>query len=276
MFKRIYIEISNVCNLSCPFCIQKHETSRYLNVYQFEYILKQIRPYTSYLYLHVLGEPLLHPDLDAILSLCEMYDFHIQLTTNGTVLKEKVSTLQKHRIRQINVSVHSFDWHKDINQDEYLHSIFSSCDTLSENTYISYRLWCLKNGELDSSAKRLLNAMLEYYHITYDEYLRNHHALAHNCFLSFDEVFEWPDLSCAYYSDTGTCRGLKDMIGILSNGDVVPCCLDAYGQAKLGNIFESDLDAILNAEQTQSMIQGFKENKLVHELCQRCQYRTRF
>ena len=59
-----------------------------LGIDQFRSILDQIKPYTSYLYLHVLGEPLMHPELEEILSLCRKADMHVQLTTNGTLLKK--------------------------------------------------------------------------------------------------------------------------------------------------------------------------------------------
>ena len=57
-FKRIYIEITNQCNLKCSFCIQNQRKSKYLSINDFSYILDELRPFTDYIYLHVLGEPL--------------------------------------------------------------------------------------------------------------------------------------------------------------------------------------------------------------------------
>ena len=267
--KRIYIEITNHCNLSCSFCIQKHETARFLTCQQFEEILKQVKPFTSYIYLHILGEPLLHPELEEILSLCSTYQMHVQITTNGTLLKKQLPLLLKYPIRQINVSVHSFK-HQ---QEDYLNTVLQTCDLLSENTYISYRLWCKQNGQFDEKATKIYQKILEHYH---HPDLSHTNSLAPNRFLSKDEVFEWPDLKHPFISSCGTCRSIKDSIGILSNGNVVPCCLDAYGQATLGNIFETPLFEILSNELTKSMLKGFQENQLKSELCQRCQYRTRF
>lgn len=275
-FKRVYVEIGNICNLSCPFCVQKHEKPRFLSLDKFEYILKQIRPYTSYIYLHVLGEPLMHPELEGILSLCQMYDLKVQITTNGTLLDEKLQLLKKYPVRQINVSVHSFPLHDKINQDDYLEKVLSCCDELSHKTYISYRLWCMNNYELNDEAKNLLNKILSHYQISYETCVENRNTLAQNRFLSFDEVFEWPSLEHEFISDTGTCRGLRDMIGILSNGDVIPCCLDAKAQAKLGNVFETSFNEIVLGSKAQQIKCGFLEKKLVHPLCKRCQYRTRF
>lgn len=274
--KRVYIEITNGCNLSCSFCVQKHEKRRDISILEFEYILKQIKPFTSYIYLHVLGEPLSHPKLEEILSLCQVYGFNVQITTNGTLLKKTLPVLMNYKVRQYNLSVHSFSQQNKDLQKEYLENIIECADLLSQKSYISYRLWCMQDGCLDNETKNILDVFLKHYHTNLDEVLKNHHTLAKNRFISFDDVFEWPSLDHCFVSNVGTCRGTRDMIGILSNGDVIPCCLDAYAQAKLGNIFLEDLDDILQNEKTLMIRKGFLENKLKHPLCQRCQYRTRF
>ncbi len=271
--RQVYIEITNGCNLSCSFCIQKHEKVRFLNVEQFRFILKQVKPYTRYVYLHILGEPLMHPQLKEILTICKEEEMYVQLTTNGTLLKDQVQLLQELPVRQINISIHSFSQQDSKIQEQYLKNVLESADLLSEKTFISYRLWCLKDGKLDSEANKIYEQILSHYHC---DTLSKNSAVAKNRYVSFDEVFEWPSLDHSVLATRGRCRGLLHMIGILSSGDVVPCCLDAYGQAKLGNIFEEDLDVILKNEQANQIRQGFLENTLYAPLCQRCQYRLRF
>ena len=271
--KRVYIEITNGCNLNCSFCIQKHDKRRDMSIKDFAYILKQIEPYTSYIYLHILGEPLSHPKLENILELSNQYGFHVQITTNGTLLKKMVPVLVKYKVRQYNISVHAF---KEQKQANYLKDILDSGDILSQNAYVSYRLWCMKDKKLDTKAQNILDVILNHYQIDLSKCIRENHTLAKNRFISFDEVFEWPDLDKPFISNKGTCRGLRDMVGILSNGDVVPCCLDAYAKAKLGNIFEDRFKDILNNQKTMAIRQGFLDNKVIDPLCQRCQYRTRF
>ena len=77
-------------------------------------------------------------------------------------------------------------------------------------------------------------------------------------------------------STKGTCKALKDQIGILVNGDVVSCCLDNNGDNKLGNVFKQDINEIINSSKYQEILNGFNRHELVSHLCQRCGYRERF
>ena len=271
-FRQIYIEITNECNLSCSFCVQNHQNIRYLSIEKFERILKQVKPYTSYIYLHVLGEPLLHPKMEQILKLCKQYGFYVNITTNGTLLKKQKELLQKYPVRQINVSLHSFSWQSPEIQKYYMKDVMETCDALSDTTYISYRLWCMRDGVLDKEASEILGQLKKHYQC--ETLVKD--TLAPKRYISFEEVFRWPSLNDSICSTTGFCRGLKDMFAILSNGDVVPCCLDAYAQEKLGNVFKQDLDFILQSQRVQDIRQGFYDQKIKSPLCQRCQYRLRF
>ena len=70
MFSRAYLEITNVCNLACAFCPGTTREKRFMTPEDFALLAKKLRPYTGYLYLHVMGEPLLHPQLTEILRIC--------------------------------------------------------------------------------------------------------------------------------------------------------------------------------------------------------------
>ena len=105
-FKRVYIEITNVCNLSCNFCPKTMRKAHSMDVDSFKKILDQVKPYTDYLYLHLKGEPLLHPNLPEFLDLCAEREFKVNITTNGTLLRKmKDKIIKKPSIRQINISL---------------------------------------------------------------------------------------------------------------------------------------------------------------------------
>ncbi|MFY9093259.1 SPASM domain-containing protein, partial [Aliarcobacter butzleri] len=95
-------------------------------------------------------------------------------------------------------------------------------------------------------------------------------------FFNFDEYFNWPNLENKEVSKTGFCYGLDSHFGVLSNGDVVPCCLDKDAIINLGNIEDNSLKNILTSKRVKDIQNGFKKAILVEELCQKCEYRTRF
>lgn len=278
-FKKIYIEIINTCNLNCSFCPKTKRVARSMSLEEFESIVEQICEYTDLIALHVKGEPLLHPNLKEILKICEKYNIFVNITTNGTLLYENVRKLAESKaLRQINISLHSFEKsNQNISQNEYLKKIFESVEILRKenNPYISYRLWNLKNIEESNENIEILNALEKEYRISnlIKEAKENTFIkLDEKIFLNQDIEFEWPDLKKDIISEKGTCQGLRSQIAILSNGDVVPCCLDQDADIKLGNIFKDNFSNIIESQMAKKTIEGFKNKKLIHELCKRCGY----
>ncbi len=258
-FKKIYIEITNICNLNCSFCSKDNKEKREMTLIEFEHILKQIDNYTDYLYLHVKGEPLLHSEIEEIINLCKKYHKYINITTNGTLLKQKLNILEN--VRQINISLHSL-----IDKNKLI-DILKCGDYLSEkNVQVVYRFWTNNNRDL-------IKNILDYYN--YKDELSNNMKLKDNLYLNKSFEFVWPSLNNPFISNIGYCQGMNSHIGILVDGTIIPCCLDSSGIINLGNIYEEDLKDILNKEKTKQIINGFKNNKLVEELCQKCDFRKK-
>ena len=258
-FKKIYIEITNICNLNCSFCSKDNKEKREMTLIEFEHILKQIDNYTDYLYLHVKGEPLLHSEIEEIINLCKKYHKYINITTNGTLLKQKLNILEN--VRQINISLHSL-----IDKNKLI-DILKCGDYLSEkNVQVVYRFWTNNNRDL-------IKNILDYYN--YKDELSNNMKLKDNLYLNKSFEFVWPSLNNPFISNIGYCQGMNSHIGILVDGTIIPCCLDSSGIINLGNIYEEDLKDILNKEKTKQVINGFKNNKLVEELCQKCDFRKK-
>lgn len=274
-FKKVYIEITNNCNLSCSFCKNNKREKKFMTKNQFNTIVEKIKPYTKYVYLHVKGEPLLHPDLDEILKICDTNDLLVNITTNGTLLKNKQKVLLQHKcIRQINVSLHC---EQDL--PNYYENVFSCCKELAKNIYISYRLWTLNNYKLDKKSTIIVDKITDFYHLSTGtvEKLYNDASIKidNNTFVDKENLFSWPDLNSDDDSN-GFCYGLKTHIGILVDGTVVPCCLDGEGIITLGNIYDNSLDDILNSNRTKRIIEGFKNNKCSEKLCLKCKFKNRF
>ena len=266
-FKRIYIEITNVCNLNCSFCSKSSKSNREMTSEEFKEVLSKINNYTDYIYLHVKGEPLTHHNLDKILDITKEYNKKVCITTNGVFLKDRLDILSKYdNIYQINISLHS-----ENNKDNYLEDIFEVVDNL-EYPYISYRFWTL-----DKSLDTLNNKYLDMIRLKYKvNELYDKMKLDNKVYLSLDSKFDWPSTSRSYYKEEGTCLGGKSQLAILSNGVVSICCLDSEGESNLGNIFTDSMEDIISSDKFKNTINGFNDNKVYLDICKHCSYKERF
>lgn len=282
-FQKIYIEILNTCNLKCEFCTPTNRKNKIMTVEEFENVINKIKDYTNIITLHVKGEPLLHPNLKEILEKIDKTNLKVNITTNGILVKKQLEVLKKSKcLRQLNISLHSFSQNEKIeyNLQNYMENILFSVRKLKKNNiYISYRLWNLKDIKENNENIEILEKLSKEYNIENliqkareNEFVE----LDKNIFLNQDKQFKWPNINDKTISNIGKCYGLRKQIAILSNGDVVPCCLDQDANILLGNIFESDLESIINSEKSIKIIKGFEENKLICKLCQKCDYIKKF
>lgn len=293
-FKKIYIEITNVCNLNCGFCSKTARKPEFMEIDLFEKILKEVKNYSKYIYFHVMGEPLLHPDIDTFLDLCHEQGFSANITTNGTLIKKvKHKILSKPALRLMNFSLHSFDdnTHNAIN--EYLDEIFSFIIQIraSNPDFIAcFRLWNVKennnnalaskNSEIAKKNRYILEKIEKFFRVPYkiDEISTkgNGIKLAEKIFINQNSYFEWPDNKIPDLNDEGFCLGLRTHAAILVDGTVVSCCLDSEGAINLGNINQSVFPEIIKSKRAMDLYNGFSERNVVEPLCRKCGYRKRF
>jgi len=260
-FKKIYVEITNICNLNCSFCSIDKRVKKELSLDEFEIILNKIDNYTDYLYLHVKGEPLLHSKFEGILDLCKKYNKKVNITTNGTLLKKQIDAILNSTVRQVNISMHSLT-------NDNINDILECSKLLSNNgIYVVFRFWVYNDKQ-----NILIDKISKYFNVVMND--SDNIKVKDNIYINKDEEFIWPSLdNNEIYRTNGSCLGLKTHIAILSDGTVIPCCLDSGGVINLGNIFKEDLDVILNKDKTKNIINGFNNNKLCEELCQKCGFK---
>lgn len=268
MIKRAYLEITDACNLDCPFCTNKKGNS-FLSIEEIDDYLNQIKEYTNYVYLHVLGEPLIHTQFKDILDLLDKKDMNLQLVTNGTLLN-KYDLLKHKCLRKLSISIHSIN-NTNIN-DDYFNTINSLIET-NTSTNIELRFYDLKS--LDQKLLNYLDSLKNKYGFKQTP-KKNSYSLKDNVYVYFEELFDWPSINSSTYKENGTCRGAKDQIAILVNSDVTICCLDPNGYNKIGNLKEKSLSEILNSLEYKNIINNFNNNKLTMELCKHCTYCHRF
>lgn len=273
-FNRIYIEITNKCNLSCSFCKKSIRPLKEMSVSEFKEVISKIKDYTNTICLHVKGEPLLHSNLSEILNICDDNNINISLTTNGTLLKAKINELISHEsLSKIHISLNA-----EVNNLDYLNGIFKAVSKFPQDKIIIYRLWAQKENKLDEKSTEIVEKLKEQYRLSTEtvEKIKNNKntKIDINKYVDKDYLFEWPTVSND--KTNGFCEGLKSQLAILSNGTVTACCLDDDGIINLGNIFEENLKDILEKDKTKKIIEGFRDNKCVEELCQSCYYKNRF
>lgn len=274
-FKKIYVEITNKCNLNCSFCIKDNRFKKEMSFKDFEIILQKIDKYTKYIYLHVKGEPLIHSNLDEILNLTKKYNKFVNITTNGVLLKEKINILKKYdNIRQINLSLHSENKKKS-----YIDDILNCVDELN-NVFIVYRFWTLKNNILDDRMLEYLEKIKLKYNIDESSYKKilegNNIKIKENVYINKDKEFTWPSLENEYCRENGFCYGLRNQIGILVDGTITICCLDSFGISNLGNIFNDNLEEILKCDRVNKILNNFNERRAFLDICKHCSYKERF
>lgn len=287
-FKKCYIEITSVCNLACSFCPPTLRARQFVSPSEFAKRLDEIKPHTKYIHLHVKGEPLLHPQIGTLLDIADEKGFYVHITTNGTLIeKRKDQLINKSAIRQINFSLHSFDDNRCLKDKKtYMENIlrFVKDQVPKTNMYVSFRLWNLStNNETNRKKKRnreLLAMIEEAFVLDYQIEERVEPGggikVAERIFVNQDHLFEWPSLTAEEDDGRGFCYGLRNQIAVLSNGTVVPCCLDGDGIINLGNIDEQPLSHIIASERAQNIVDGFSQRVAVEELCRKCGFRKRF
>ena len=274
-FQKVYVEISNLCNLSCAFCPGTKRQKQAMTEEQFRFLLPKLRPYTDFLYFHLMGEPLCHPKLGSFLHLAHEYGFKVILTTNGTLLaKQQQLLLSSPALHKVNISLHAFEANDlAIPFEDYLHQCFAFGKAAEGKVLVSYRLW--NKGGADTQNEKITSMLAQHFPAQWVQERRGI-RIGERIYLEHGDKFDWPDLSAHDGGEDVFCYGLRDQLGVLCDGTVVPCCLDHEGDLALGNLFHQDMEEILKSPRARAIYDGFSRRKATEELCRRCGYARRF
>lgn len=281
MFAKLYLEITNVCNLHCSFCPGTRREARFLTPAEFRVLAARLRPHGRYLYLHVMGEPLLHPQLETLLQIASELEFRVVLTTNGTLLPRRAEILlAAPALHKVNISLHAPEANDGaVELGAYLDGCADFARAASAGGVLcSLRLWNL-DGEHTAGAHRRNEEILARLHRAFPApWVENTRGmrLADKVFLEWGERFEWPELERATPDAPEFCYGLRDQAAVLCDGTVVPCCLDHEGDIPLGNLFAQELSELLETPRAKALYEGFSQRRAVEPLCRTCGYARRF
>ena len=271
MYAKAYVEITNICNMACSFCHGHSRPKGRMDKNTFSRILDQLEGKTQYIYYHLMGEPLTHPELSEFLQMAAERGFKSIITTNGTLLDKVGQKLLSSPLHKVNISVHSFE---QGDETAYLSQVAAFADSASKaGVLISMRLW---NKDHDGGRNQTTEAFLRQ-HLPgpWQENSRGY-RIRDKLYLEYGDRFAWPDQAAPVQNDQVFCYGLRDQFGILCDGTVVPCCLDSDGVIALGNVLTQDLQDILDSPRAKAMVEGFSCRKATEDLCRRCGYAGRF
>ncbi len=285
-FYRIYIEITNVCGLRCSFCPSKELPNKTMDLVLFESLIQEAKGFTREIACHVVGDPLTLPNLEKYLDIIHKYKMKAMLTTSGYFMKKhSYETLFHPAVKQINVSLNAFNKNDtSISFEQYINPILNLCHEKvkqDKELFINLRMWNLDEAMSEEAFNQELFSMLENeFNVELDLKTLNPKEkksirLDNKVLLHFDNYFEWPSLKNKNYGH-GTCQGLDSHIGVLANGDVIPCCLDNDAVMKLGNVNEQSLKEIVHGKRATDMRDGFKIGQCSEEMCLKCSYKDRF
>ena len=273
-YSRVYVEITNICNRSCSFCPGTVREKRRMSFEEFSLIANSLVGVTDYLYFHVMGEPLTHPELPRFIEYATSLGFKCAVTTNGTLVTRRAEELIASGIYKVNLSVHSFEGGEEEQYLSYIKSLADFADKASNAGVLTVlRLWNKGyDGGLNDRTIEILKTRLQ------GEWKWGSRGarIRHKLHLEYGDRFDWPDMEAENMGDRLFCYGLRDHFGILSDGRVIPCCLDREGEITLGNIYETPIRRILSSERAMTILHGFDNRVAVEELCQKCGYARRF
>ena len=274
-FNKIYLEISNVCNLSCAFCPGTKRRPRIMETAEFAALLPKLQPWTDYLYFHLMGEPLCHPYLQEYLRLAGEAGFKVILTTNGTLLSDRQDILlAAPGLHKVNISLHAFEANDlQMSFEDYLSGCFAFGKAAEGQKLVSYRLW--NGGGQDALNRQILDTMKQYFPGQWVQE-RKGIRIGQRVYLEYGDKFDWPDLSAQDGGETVFCYGLRDQLGVLCDGTGVPCCLDHEGDLALGNLLTDSMEDILESPRARAIFEGFSRGQAAEELCRKCGYARRF
>jgi radical SAM protein with 4Fe4S-binding SPASM domain len=208
------------------------------------------------------------------LKLAGEQGFRVILTTNGTLLpKQQDLLLNAPALHKVNISLHAFEAN-DLNTtfEEYLDGCLSYGKAAEGRKLTVFRLWN------QGGADRMNEEILQKLHNAFPgDWVQERPGIriGDKVYLEHGDKFDWPDLS-APEGEVSFCYGLRDQLGVLCDGNVVPCCLDHEGDLTLGNLFAGDLEEILASPRAKAIYDGFSQGNAVESLCKRCGYASRF
>jgi len=264
-FRKILIEITNICNLRCSFCYGTKRAPGYMDADTFALAAEQAAPLAGIISPHLLGEPLTHPNFRQILKISEEKGLSLNIVTNGTLLERHIDFLASCGcLKQITVSLHAMRQLGSEERKNHMDKFMRFAEIISGSGKIfAFRL---RGDNSDPFVSGTCAGIAARFGVKKDIKQNKSTPLGQGVYLNRGKIFSWRTTE----ERTAPCRGLRHHFGILCDGRVVPCCAACDGQITLGNIRENSLDAIIHSAETEALKKALDDARTLPDYCRHC------
>ena len=266
-FRRVFIEITNICNLKCGFCAAISRPAAYMTLEMFETVASQVKPFAKVVSLHLMGEPFMHPRLPEILRVCSRLGLRVNLVTNGTLLdKFGPAVFGEKCLSQVTFSLHALAALPAGERLEKLRRLTEFAKSKPGPLIAGFRL---RGGREDPFVKETSAYLLSAFSGSSPAGGKGGAVtLAENIYLNFGALFEWPGRSGKKVKKG--CLGLRHHFAVLCGGEVVPCCADYDGNLSIGNINKRPLADILSGPEAAALRDSIAAKTPMPAYCATC------
>ena len=304
--RMVFLEVTNYCNFRCNFCPQgiSKRSPEHMDTKLAKNLTKQLYEtgYEGNLYFHLLGEPLLHPDIYEIVECASKRIPRAILFTNGSLLTnnniesifdvcpyELMISMQLIDEQSFRLRCSSMSW------DQYVSGIRNAVQyKLTHNTPTLLRISVGMRKE-DSihphddyfphvSTSGLRANMLELFSDipildsqqvqkildSTEIPFKGGPKLASGASVTVKPMGNWRRIYRDEKVEKGYCPHVGKEFGILSNGNIVFCHLDYDGKTTFANVRDGELESIMQNSEIQQEIVQFCTEGIVPKGCQHC------
>lgn len=296
ILKSIYIEIISYCNQRCIYCYNSDtlKNKDMIDIATFKSIIDQC--FSDELDNIILsgGEPMLHPNINEMLDYCNKMNIKVNIISNATLINDDVASLlskynpglqftidggekllndysrgkgtfEKQLLALENLKKHGYDgilnlraniWRDNATEDN-IRSIIEFCKKYKIKRLDFVTAKKTNKFNLTISDATLINNI--------SKWIKDNNQ--YNINITYDE--DKPMYRCELADDK---EEIKYVLRIASNGDVFPCQFFTSSEFAIGNIYENNLDSILNSDKNKNLISLIKMRRFFINECEECVY----
>lgn len=267
-----WIDTSSICNLKCVMCPQSKGLRRptsVLGMETYRQIIDQICGNKPMVKLYMTGEPLINQDIIEMVTYAAAKKCHTLIHTNATLLTESTAR------RIIDSPLETISFSFDGCTQEVYERLRPPARFESVKKNIERFLKIRK--EIGSKLPKAVVEIIEMADTkgNIDEFMQQwrdagtDEVSVTTCMTWLGDVEDHrlnkPKI-CGYRP----CPALFRSTAILSDGTVVPCCMDVHGQLRLGNINEQSIEDIWHGAKykelrRQHLERTIPKNSICHE-----------